>query len=283
MAAVSARVATRRLVNVLFVGFCIGVTLIALAALAAILFTLVKNGAGNLNLDLFTKAVPPEGEHGGLADGIIGSILMCAMGMAIALAVGIMAGTWLAEYAGDGRYGMTVRFLNDVLLSAPSILIGVFVAQVMVTNLIHHPSGYAGGVALALLAIPVIIRTTEDVLRLQPISLRESGVALGTPMWTVIRTIIWRAAGSGILTGALLAFARISGETAPLLFTALGNNFISFDMSRAMSALPLSIFQLTTGSTDQVALAWTGALLISVAVLAVTIIARWLSQEQKRG
>jgi phosphate transport system permease protein len=283
MAGTSARVATRRLVNSLFVGFCFAVTAIALLALAAILFTLVKNGAGNLGIDLFIKSVPPQGEHGGLADGIVGSIMMCSLGMGIALVVGILAGTWLAEYAGDSRYGAVVRFLNDVLLSAPSILIGVFVAQLLVTNVIHHPSGYAGSVALALLAIPVIIRTTEDVLRLQPISLRESGIALGTPFWTVIHRIIWRASASGIVTGALLAFARISGETAPLIFTALGNNNLSFDMYRAMSALPLSIYSLTTGSTDQVSLAWTGALLISAAVLAITIIARVLSQEQKRG
>ncbi|HEY2706519.1 MAG TPA: phosphate ABC transporter permease PstA [Caulobacteraceae bacterium] len=283
MAASSFRVARRRVQNAIFVGFCYAVTAVALIALAAILFTLLKNGAAGINLDLFTKAVPPEGEKGGLADGIIGSILMCGEGMAIALIIGILAGTWLAEYGGTSRYGIVVRFLNDVLLSAPSILIGLFVAQIMITAFIHHPSGYAGGVALALLAIPVITRTTEDVLLLQPVSLRESGVALGTPFWTVIRTIIWRASSSGILTGALLAFARISGETAPLLFTALGNNFISFDMYHAMSALPLSIFQLTTGSADQVQLAWTGALLVSAAVLVVTIVARLLSQEQKRG
>jgi phosphate transport system permease protein len=205
------------------------------------------------------------------------------MAMAIALIIGIMAGTWLAEYAGDGRYGTVIRFLNDVLLSAPSILIGVFVAQMLVANTIHHPSGYAGAVALALLAIPVITRTTEDVLRLQPISLRESGIALGTPLWTVIRTIIWRASTSSILTGALLAFARISGETAPLMFTALGNNFVSWDMYQPMSALPLAIFSFTTGSPDEVKLAWAGALVISVAVLAVTIIARVVAQEKKQG
>jgi phosphate transport system permease protein len=194
-----------------------------------------------------------------------------------------MVGTYLAEFGGNSALANAVRFVSDVLLSAPSILIGVFVAQLLVTNVIHHPSGYAGSVALAMLAIPVIIRTTEDVLRLQPISLRESGIALGTPFWTVIRRIIWRASASGIVTGALLAFARISGETAPLIFTALGNNNLSFDMYRAMSALPLSIYSLTTGSADQVSLAWTGALLISGAVLAITIIARVLSQEQKRG
>ncbi|MFI4933133.1 MAG: phosphate ABC transporter permease PstA [Caulobacterales bacterium] len=281
MAAVSSpRVAIRRAVNVLFVGFCCAVTLLAIFALAAILFTLVKNGAGGLGLDFFTKA---ETTGQGLADAILGSIMICALAMAIALIVGIMAGTWLAEYSGEGRYGVVVRFLNDVLLSAPSILIGVVVAQLLVANTIHHPSGYAGAIALALLAIPVITRTTEDVLRLQPVSLRESGIALGTPFWTVIRTIIWRASTSGILTGALLAFARISGETAPLLFTALGNNFISWNMYHEMSALPLAIFQFTTGSPDQVKLAWSGALIVSVAVLAVTIIARMIAQEQKRS
>jgi phosphate transport system permease protein len=280
MAVSSSRVATRRVVNALFVGFCNAVTLIAIIALAAILFTLVKNGAGSLGLNLFTQA-STTGE--GLADAILGSILICVMAMGIALIIGIMAGTWLAEYAGDGRYGVVIRFLNDVLLSAPSILIGVFVAQLLVANTIHHPSGFAGAVALALLAIPVITRTTEDVLRLQPVSLRESGIALGTPLWTVIRTIIWRASGSGILTGALLAFARISGETAPLMFTALGNNFISWDMYHPMSALPLAIFSFTTGSPDEVKLAWAGALVISAAVLAVTIVARVIAQEKKRG
>ena len=280
MAVSSSRVATRRAVNAVFVAFCNLVTLLAIIALAAILFTLVKNGGGSLGLDIFTKA-STTGE--GLADAILGSILICTMAMAIALIIGIMAGTWLAEYAGDGRYGTVIRFLNDVLLSAPSILIGVFVAQMLVANTIHHPSGYAGAVALALLAIPVITRTTEDVLRLQPISLRESGIALGTPLWTVIRTIIWRASTSGILTGALLAFARISGETAPLMFTALGNNFVSWDMYQPMSALPLAIFSFTTGSPDEVKLAWAGALVISVAVLAVTIIARVIAQEKKQG
>jgi phosphate transport system permease protein len=283
MAAVASKVATRRVINVLFVGFCYFVTAIALLALAAILVTLVKNGIGNVNLDLFIKATPPEGEKGGLADAILGSILICTLAMAFALTIGILAGTWLAEYAGEGRYGHAVRFLNDVLLSAPSILIGVFVAQLLVANTFHHYTGYAGAVALALLAIPVIIRTTEDVLRLQPVSLRESGVALGTPFWTVIRTIIWRASSSGIVTGALLAFARISGETAPRRFTALGSNSISWNMGQPMAALPLAIFQLTTGSADQIALAWTGALLVSAAVLAVTIIARVVSSEQKRG
>jgi len=280
MAVSSSRVATRRAVNAVFVAFCNLVTLLAIIALAAILFTLVKNGGGSLGLDIFTKA-STTGQ--GLADAILGSILICTMAMAIALIIGIMAGTWLAEYAGDGRYGTVIRFLNDVLLSAPSILIGVFVAQMLVANTIHHPSGYAGAVALALLAIPVITRTTEDVLRLQPISLRESGIALGTPLWTVIRTIIWRASTSGILTGALLAFARISGETAPLMFTALGNNFVSWDMYQPMSALPLAIFSFTTGSPDEVKLAWAGALVISVAVLAVTIIARVVAQEKKQG
>src|SRR6202789_787850 len=271
MAVSPARVAVRRFQNGFFVGFCYFVTAIALVFLAAVLWTLIQKGLAGMSLDIFTMDTPPARSRGGLRNAIVGSMMLCALAMAIALTVGILAGTWLAEYAGDSRYGSTVRFINDVLLSAPSILIGLFIWYLLVANVFHHFTGYAGSVALALLAVPVIARTTEDVLRLQPTSLRESGIALGTPFWTVIRTILWRAASSGILTGALLAFSRISGETAPLLFTALGNNFISFDMSHAMSALPLSIFQLTTGSTDQVALAWTGALLISAAVLTVTI------------
>jgi len=283
MARSAARIAARRAANAFFVGFCFFVTGLAIFALAAILYALVKNGAADFNFDLFTMSTPPEGERGGLADAIVGSLLLCGMGMVIALVIGILAGTWLAEYSGESRYGSAIRFLNDVLLSAPSILIGLFVGQIMVNRLIHHESGYAGGVALALLAIPVIIRTTEDVLRLQPISLRESGVALGTPMWTVIRTIIWRASLSGIVTGALLAFARISGETAPLIFTAGGNVNTSLNMYKPMSALPLAINSLTQGGPDQLPLAWSGALLISAAVLAVTIVARILSREQRQS
>jgi phosphate transport system permease protein len=282
--AVSARhVAARRLNNVLFVGFCTLVTFIALAALALILFSLISQGLHGLNLRIFTMSTPAAGSPGGLLNAIVGSILMCVLGMIIALTIGILGGTWLAEYAGESRYGSVIRFLNDVLLSAPSILIGLFVYEILVFPFKSF-SGFAGAVALALLAAPVIVRVTEDVLKLQPISLRESGVALGAPVWHVIRTILWRGSASGLMTGALLAFARISGETAPLLFTALNNQFFSWNMARPMASLPVVIFQdALTPYPDLNRLAWAGALIIAVSVLAVTIIARALSQEPRRS
>jgi phosphate transport system permease protein len=287
--AVSARlVATRRLANLLFVGFCCLVTLVALIALGLILYSLVAQGLHGMNLAIFTKDTPAAGTPGGLRNAIVGSIMMSLLGMAIALAVGIMAGTWLAEYAGESHYGGVVRFLNDVLLSAPSILIGLFVYYILVKPFGGF-SGIAGAVALALLAAPVITRTTEDVLKLQPIALRESGVALGSPVWHVIRTILWRGSASGILTGALLAFARVSGETAPLLFTALGNQFMDWKhmakaMTQPMASLPVVIFQdALTPYPDLNRLAWAGALLIAVSVLAVTIIARAFAREPKRS
>jgi phosphate transport system permease protein len=282
--AVSARhVATRRLANVLFVGFCGLVTVIALGALALILYSLVTQGIGGMNLDIFTKSTPAAGTPGGLINAIVGSIMMSVLAMMIALFIGVLAGTWLSEYSGQSRFGDVVRFLNDVLLSAPSILIGLFVYEVLVFPFKTF-SGLAGAVALALLAAPVITRTTEDVLKLQPVALRESGVALGAPVWHVIRSIIWRGAASGILTGALLAFARISGETAPLLFTALNNQFFNWDMRHPMASLPVVIFQdALTPYPDLNRLAWAGALLIAAAVLAVTIIARAFSKDQKRS
>ncbi len=282
MAVSQRHVATRRVANVLFVGFCGLVTVIALSALALILYSLVSQGFGGINLNIFTKSTPAAGSPGGLLNAIVGSILMCVLGMIIALTIGILGGTWLAEYAGESRYGSVIRFLNDVLLSAPSILIGLFVYEILVFPFKTF-SGFAGGVALALLAAPVITRTTEDVLKLQPIALRESGVALGAPVWHVIRTILWRGSASGILTGALLAFARISGETAPLLFTALNNQFFSWDMMHPMASLPVVIFQdALTPYPDLNRLAWAGALIIAVSVLAVTIIARAFSQEPRR-
>ncbi len=283
MAISQARIASRRAGNVVFVTFCVAVTAIALIALALILYSLVVQGIGGMNLAIFTKSTPAAGTPGGLANAIVGSIMMSVLGMILALFIGIFAGTWLAEFAGESRYGSVVRFLNDVLLSAPSILVGLFVYEILVAPFKGF-SGFAGAVALALLAAPVITRATEDILKLQPISLRESGVALGAPMWHVIRTIIWRAASSGIMTGALLAFARISGETAPLLFTALNNQFFSWNMAKPMANLPVVIFQFAlTPYPDLNKLAWAGALLIAGAVLTVTIIARTVSKEQKRS
>jgi phosphate transport system permease protein len=278
----SARVVRRRVANYAFTTFCVLVTAVALAALAAILWSLVTQGVGGLNIDVFTLSTPAPGSRGGLANAIVGSIMMCVLAMILATLVGVLAGTWLAEYAGSSRYGSAVRFVNDVLLSAPSILVGLFVYGILVAPFKGF-SGYAGAVALALLAAPVITRTTEDVLKLQASTLREAGVALGAPLSLVIREILWRSAKGGILTGALLAFARISGETAPLLFTALNNQFFSLDLSQPTANLPVVIFNYALSAYDDWRrLAWAGALLIAATVLGVTILARLLAKEPAR-
>ena len=280
----SARAALRKTTNVLFVGFCTVMTVIALGVLAAILYSLLRQGLGGLSVEIFTKSTPAAGSPGGLSNAIVGSLMICALAMLMAVVVGILAGTWLAEYAGDSWYAKVVRFLNDMLLSAPSILVGLVVYYFMVAHLIHHFSGYAGAVALALIAVPVVTRTTEDVLKLQPAALRESGVALGAPVWTTVRKIMWRAAAGGLVTGGLLAFARISGETAPLMFTALNNQFFSLDMSHPMANLPQVIFNFAlTAYEDLRRLAWVGALLIAAAVLAAQIVARIIIREQRRS
>jgi phosphate transport system permease protein len=285
MAISASRIAARRISNTTFTIGCVVLTGVALFFLAAILWSLISQGIGGVNLAIFIQDTPSAGSSGGgLRNAIVGSVLMGLEAMIIAVFVGVLAGTWLSEYAGQSRYGATIRFLNDVLLSAPSILIGLFVWEVFVHHVVGHFSGLAGGIALALLAAPVITRTTEDVLRLQPTSLRESGVALGTPVWTVTRSILWRAAGSGMLTGILLAFARISGETAPLLFTALGNLNFSIDMMQPMANLPKVIFDFALSADDNWRrLAWVGSLLIASTVLAVTIIARAFSKEPTRS
>jgi phosphate transport system permease protein len=281
MALSAARIGRRRAANTVFVAFCFAVTALALVALALILWSLVAQGVGGLNPRVFTMSTPAAGSPGGLINAIVGSIMMCALAMVMAVTIGVLAGTWLAEYAGEGRYGGVIRFLNDVLLSAPSILVGLFVYELLV-HPFHGFSGFAGAVALALLAVPVITRTTEDVLKLQPTSLRESAVALGTPFWRVVLSVLWRSATSGIVTGALLAFARISGETAPLLFTALNNQFFNWSMTKPMASLPAVIFNFAmTPYPDLNKLAWAGALIIAVSVLAVTIIARVVSRDSK--
>jgi phosphate transport system permease protein len=277
------RVARRRIVNIAFQVFCVAVTGVALIALAAILWSLLRQGLGGLNLDVFIKSTPAPGSQGGLANAIVGSIMMCLLAMVIATVVGVLAGTWLAEFAGKSRYGSVVRFLNDVLLSAPSILVGLFVYEMLVAPFKGF-SGFAGAVALSLLAVPVITRTTEDVLSLQPATLREAGVALGAPVSFIIRKVLWRSASSGMLTGGLLAFARISGETAPLLFTALNNQFFSVDLRHPTANLPVVIFQFALSAYDDWRrLAWAGALLIAAAVLGVTVLARALAQEPRRS
>ena len=277
------RALRRKLTNGVFVGACGLATIISLAALVLILWSLVKEGVGGIDANIFTMTQPAPGSPGGLKNAITGSILMCAGGMLIAVVVGILAGTWLAEYGGQTPYGHAVRFLNDVLLSAPSILIGLFVYELMVSHLFGHFTGYAGAVALALLAVPIVTRTTEDMLSLQPNTLREAGMALGAGRGFVIRSIIWKAASAGLLTGGLLGFARISGETAPLLFTSLGNQFFSLNMAQPMASLPTTIFQFALSAYDDWRrLAWVGALLIAVAVLAVNTIGRLLARETHR-
>ena len=274
---------SRRLGNWAFLGFSWFATGLALLALAAILWALISQGVQGLDLAVFTMSTPAPGSQGGLLNAILGSIAMCAMAMIVAVFVGVLAGTWLSEFSGTSRYGKVVRFVNDVLLAAPSILIGLFVYGIIVAPMKGF-SGYAGAVALAMLAVPVITRTTEDVLRLQPIALREASVALGAPLWRTILTILWKAAQSGMITGALLAFARISGETAPLLFTALNNQFMNLDLSKPTASLPAVIFQFALSAYDDWRrLAWAGALLIAMAVLTITIIARLLSREPRRS
>jgi phosphate transport system permease protein len=271
----------RTFANGVFVAATGLATLVALSALALILYSLFKQGIGGLDLNVFTKSTPAPGSAGGLLNAIAGSIMMCAAAMAVSLVIGILAGTWLAEIGGDTPYGHAVRFLNDVLLAAPSILVGLFVYELLVKPF-HGFSGWAGAVALAFLATPIVTRTTEDILNLQPHALREAGMALGAPQWVTIRKIIWRAAGGGLLTGGLLGFARISGETAPLLFTALSNQFFSLDMSKPMASLPAVIFQFALSAYDDWRrLAWAGALLIAMAVLSVNIIGRVLAREPR--
>ncbi len=268
----------RKIYNGVFLVLTGIATIIALAALFLILETLVVKGIAGLDSHIFTMSQPAPDQQGGLLNAIVGSLVMCGIGMVIALFVGILAGTWLAEYGDGTKLAEVVRFLNDILISAPSILIGLFVYQLLVRPF-HGFSSLAGGVALALLAMPVATRATEDIMRLQPNALREAGMALGANRGLVIRSIIWRASKSGLMTGALLSFARISGETAPLLFTSLGNPFLSFKLTQPMAALPTTIFQFAMSAYDDwQRLAWAGALLIAVAVLTTNILGRVLTR-----
>jgi len=274
----------RKIYNGVFLVLTAIATVLALAALFLILETLVVKGVAGLDVHVFTTSQPSADEDtgGGLFNAIVGSLEMCGIGMAIALFIGILAGTWLAEYGDGTKLATVVRFLNDVLISAPSILIGLFVYQLLVRPFQGY-SAIAGAVALALLAMPVATRATEDIMRLQANALREAGMALGANRGLVIRAIIWRASKSGLVTGALLSFARISGETAPLLFTSLGNNFTSFSLVRPMAALPTTIFQFAMSAFDNwQRLAWAGALLISVAVLTTNILGRVLTRGSER-
>ena len=272
----------RYIYNLIFVAICGLATAMALTALVLIIWSLVSQGVGGFDLKVFTMSQPAPGSEGGLANAITGSIIMCSLAMAIALIVGILAGTWLAEYGGNTFYGHVVRFLNDVLLSAPSILVGLFVYELLVRPF-HGFSAFAGAVALAFLAAPIVTRTTEDILQLQPNALREAGMALGASRATVIRRIVWKGARTGLVTAGLLGFARISGETAPLLFTSLGNQFFTTSLHKPMASLPTTIFQFALSAYDDWRrLAWVGALLITLAVLIINILGRYLAKEQHR-
>jgi phosphate transport system permease protein len=255
--------------------------LFGMAWLALILGALLWEGLSGVSLRVFTEMTPPPGADGGLLNPIVGSLIMTALGVAIGTPIGILAGTYMAEYGRYGRLASLVRFINDILLSAPSIVVGLFVYEVLVRPMGHF-SAIAGAAALAIIVIPVVVRTTEDMLLLVPNTLREAAAALGLPRAYIVRRISYRAARAGIVTGILLAVARISGETAPLLFTALNNQFWSTNLNAPMASLPAVIFQFAISPyNDWQRLAWTGALLITVAVLALSIIARALSSSDK--
>lgn len=264
----------RRLTNKVMLGLSFAALAFGLFWLCWILAVLMIKGGGALSLTLLTESTPPPGQAGGLLNAILGSFVMVGVGTAIGTPVGILAGTYLAEYGQRGWLAPATRFLNDVLLSAPSIVIGLFIYAVYVSQVGHY-SGWAGSFALAILVIPVVVRTTDNMLMLVPNGLREACFALGCPKWRMIVLVSYRAARSGILTGILLAVARVAGETAPLLFTALNNQFLSFDMNKPLSNLPVVIFQFAASPfQDWNTLAWAGATLITLAVLALNIIAR---------
>jgi phosphate transport system permease protein len=276
------RYAGRRRGNLVMMALAWGAALFGLTWLALILSALVWEGISALSLRVFTEMTPPPGADGGLLNPILGSLIMTTLGVAIGTPIGILAGTYMAEYGRYSKLTSVVRFINDILLSAPSIVIGLFVYEVMVRPMGHF-SGIAGGVALAIIVIPVVVRTTEDMLLLVPNALREAAAALGLPRAYIVRRIAYRAARAGIVTGILLAVARISGETAPLLFTALNHQFLG-DLNTPMASLPVVIFQFALSPyADWQRLAWTGALLITVAVLALSIFARALSSSSERS
>jgi phosphate transport system permease protein len=255
---------------------CVVATLVGLAFLASILVTLTYRGFEAMSLRVFTHVTAAPGSDGGLLNSIVGSLIQALLGTAIGTPIGMLVGTYLAEYARGSRFGNLVRFVSDILLSAPSILVGLFVYTILVLPFGGF-SGWAGVVALAIIVIPVVVRTTEDMLQLIPNTLREAVIALGSPKWKMIVFVCWKSARSGIITGILLAVARVAGETAPLLFTSLGNNTWSTDLSKPMSSLPITIYSFA-GSPfeDWIALAWAGALLITLSVLLLNILARSL-------
>ena len=276
----SPRYARRRWQNLLATVLSVAAAGFGLTWLLLILTVLVVKGVGGLSLAVFTEMTPPPGSAGGLLNPIIGSLILTGLAVAFGTPLGILAGTYMAEYGRYSKLTMVVRFINDILLSAPSIVVGLFVYEIMVAQMGHF-SAWAGAVALAIIVIPVVVRTTEDMLLLVPNTLREASAALGVPQWLVIRDVAYRAARAGITTGVLLAVARITGETAPLLFTALNNQFFSWNLNAPMASLPVVIFQFALSPyEDWQQLAWTGALLITVTVLGLSILARTLASKK---
>jgi phosphate transport system permease protein len=273
--------ARRRFRNLLIMTLSIAATVIGLGWLVVILGTLIVEGIGGMSLSVFTEMTPPPGSDGGLLNPIVGSLMLTALAVAIGTPIGIMAGTYMAEYGRHEKLTMVVRFINDILLSAPSIVVGLFIYEIVVAPMGHF-SGWAGSIALAVIVIPVVVRTTEDMLLLVPKELREAATALGMPRAYVIRHVSYQAAKAGIVTGILLAVARISGETAPLLFTSLNNQFFSTDLNAPISSLPVVIFQFALSPyADWQKLAWIGALIITFAVLALSITARAFASSRK--
>jgi len=264
----------RRIINGFNLTISMLTTVFGLFWLVWLLWTLLSNGLEWISLDMFTKITPPPGSAGGLSNAIVGSLIMTGVGVLLGTPIGILAGTYLSEFGRASKFAPVVRFVNDILLSAPSIIIGVFIYEVVVISMGHF-SAWAGALALALIMLPVVVRTTEDMLRLVPDSLREAAAALGAPQWKVVTMIVYRSAMTGILTGVMLGIARISGETAPLLFTALNNQFWSSDLNQPMANLPVVIFQFAMSPyEDWHHLAWAGALLITFTILLLNIFAR---------
>ena len=258
----------------------IAATAVGLAFLLSIIATLLWRGLEGMSLKVFTDVTRPPGSGGGLLNAIVGTLIQTGLGTLIGTPIGLLVGTYLAEYAQGSRLGNAVRFVSDILLSAPSILIGLFVYQLLVLPFGGF-SGIAGAVALAVIVIPIVVRTTEDMLQLIPNTLREAVIALGAPKWKMITLVCYRAVRSGLITGVLLAVARIAGETAPLLFTSLGNLTWSTDLGKAMSSLPLTIYAYAGSPyADWIALGWTGALLITAGVLLINIIARFALRQR---
>jgi phosphate transport system permease protein len=274
----------RKFVNKLGLFASFVAMVLGLFVLLWILFILFKNGFAGLSLAIFTESTPAPGTPGGgLANAIVGSLMMVGVSVLISTPIGIFAGVYLAEFGDDNKLASVTRFVTDIMLSAPSIVLGLFVYAVLVAQ-VKHFSGWAGSFALALIAIPVVLKTTENMLRLVPGSLREAAFALGAPHWKVTNYVTLRAARAGVMTGLLLALARISGETAPLLFTALNNQFFSTNMNAPMANLPVVIFQFAMSPYDNwVSLAWAGALLITLSVLVLNIIARVVFRERNTG